>query len=133
MSFPLKNDREQAKEFLFDYMEATLADPEALAGWQQLNMIVGIDITDLELGFTLDCSGEEVIPSHGYPEQPDAGLAMASGIFHNLFLGKGNVMMDFTMGKIKTSGNMGNILKIVNLLPQNIKVYQKFLEERGYA
>ncbi|NLL18785.1 MAG: SCP2 sterol-binding domain-containing protein [Clostridia bacterium] len=133
MSFPLKNDREKAKDFLYDYILAVLADPEASAGWRQLNMDIGINITDLELGFTLHCSPDKVEAAHGYPEKPDAGLILSSNTFHKLFTGKGNPMMEFAMGKIKTAGDMGAILKIVGFLPQNVKVYQQFLTDKGLA
>lgn len=133
MSFPLKNDREKAKEFLYGYIQAAFNDEEASEGWKQLNMTIGINLNDLDLGFTLNCSAEGLSASHGYPEKPDAGLILSSNTFHKLFTGKGNAMMEFAMGKIKTAGDMGAILKIVSYLPQNIKVYQQYLADKGLA
>lgn len=133
MSFPLKNDPEKAKEFLYGYIQAVLADPDASAGWRQLDMDIGINIIDLDIGFTLHCSPDKVEVSHGYPEKPEAGLILSSNTFHKLFTGKGNPMLEFGMGKIKTAGDMGAILKIVGFLPQNVKVYQQYLADKGLA
>lgn len=133
MSFPLKNDREQAKEFLYGYIQAIFNDEEAAQGWRQLNRTVGIKLDDLDLGFTLQCSPEELSASLGYPDKPDVGLHLSSDTFHKLFTGKGNPMMEFTLGRIKTEGDLGAVLKIAGALPQSIKVYQQYLAERGLA
>jgi len=133
VSFPLKNDPEQAKEFLYGYMEAIMKDEEAAQSWRQLNRTVGIKLNDLDLGFTLQCSSEGLSASHGYPDKPDVGLSLSSDTFHKLFTGKGNPMMEFTLGRIKTEGDMGAVLKIVGALPQNIRVYQQYLAEKGLA
>ncbi|NLC77615.1 MAG: SCP2 sterol-binding domain-containing protein [Clostridia bacterium] len=133
MSFPFKNDRDQAKDFLYGYILTALADPEASAGWRQLNGEIGIKVTDLDIGFTLQCSPDKVEASHGYPEKPETGLLLSSDTFHKLFTGKGNPMIEFAMGRIKTAGDMGAVLKIVGFLPQNVKVYQQYLSDKGLA
>lgn len=132
MSFPLKNNPEQANDFIYNYIQTALADSEAYSGWSQLNMTVGINVTDLDLGYTLKCFSEGTESFAEYPENPDAGLILSSDTFHRLFTGKANVMLEFAKGKVKTVGDMGGILKIVNLLPQNIKIYKEFLSSQGY-
>src|SRR5690606_40531403 len=112
-------------------MEAIMKDEEAAQSWRQLNRTVGIKLNVLDLGFTLQCSSEGLSASHGYPDKPDVGLSLSSDTFHKLFTGKGNPMMEFTLGRIKTEGDMGAVLKIVGALPQNIRVYQQYLAEKG--
>lgn len=134
MRFPLKDDREKAKEFLYEYFLATQSIPELFDAWRKFNMIVGIKIEDLDIGFTLDCNGTGVEVSHGYPEEsPGAGLTMSSDIFHRLFTGRANVGVVFAKRQIKTTGNVTSILKIAGLMPKNVALYREFLKQKGLA
>lgn len=130
----MKHDPEAAREFVYRYLERTKEDPELFRAWSRLGMKVGVQLEDLDLGFTLDCtSGNDVLVSHGYPEEaPGVGLRLSSDLFHQLFTGRANVAMAFAKRQIKATGNVASILKLVGLMPRNIKVYKEFLRERGF-
>lgn len=129
MSFPLKNDLEQADQFFLGFLQSLMKNPEAAEAWSGLNMIVGVKMLDLDLGYTIDCSPLGVTAIRGFPENPDTAIAFTSDTFHDLFVGTINAIMSLASGEIITSGPTRNILKVANILPQTYKVYEEYLKE----
>lgn len=133
MSFPLKNDAEKANQFFLGYLQAITENPETAQGWKDLNMVVGVKLLDLDLGYTIDSSSQEILIAAGFPENPDAGISFTSDTFHELFLGNSNPVMALAMGKIKTSGSNKKVLGVAGILPQNFKAYRDYLESQGLS
>lgn len=133
MSFPLKSNLEQASQFLLGFLQSLMNNPETAQAWSDLDMVVGVKLLDLDLGYTLNCSTEGVEISPVFPENPDAGISFSSDTFHDLFTGKLNPMMSLATGKIKTSGSTKNVLKVANILPQNFKAYVEYLKSQGLS
>jgi len=132
MAFPYANDKQKADEFLYEFFLSTKNDPALFEGWKGLGMVVGVKIVDFEMGYTLDCtSGKDVVITKGYPEKPDAALKLNSDVFHKLYTGRLNVVWAFSMRKIKTEGNIANIMKLTSLQPKAIKMYKEYLKAKG--
>jgi putative sterol carrier protein len=132
MAFPYTNDKQKADEFLYEYLLSTKTDPALFEGWKNLNMIIGVQIIDLGLGYTINCtSGTDVVITKGYPEKPQAALKLNIDVFHNLYIGKLNVVWAFSMRKIKTEGNIASIMKLTSLQPRGIKLYKDYLKAKG--
>ncbi|MFA5537085.1 MAG: SCP2 sterol-binding domain-containing protein [Bacillota bacterium] len=131
MGFPLKDDLEKADEFFLGYFQSVIKNPETAAGWGNLKMVVGVKMSDLDLGYTISCFPEGITMESGFPESPDAGITFTSDTFHDLFLGKTNPMMALAMGKLKTSGSNRNVLAVAGILPQNFQAYREYLESKG--
>lgn len=132
MAFPYTGDKQKADEFMYDFLLSTKTDPELFEGWKNLNMVVGVKILDLELGYTINCtSGTDVVISKGYPDKPQAALKLNSDVFHNLYIGKLNVVWAFSMRKIKTEGNIASVMKLTSLQPRGIKMYKDYLKAKG--
>lgn len=132
MAFPYKTDKQKADEFLYEFLLKTKTDHDLFEGWKKLGMIVGVMTIDLGLGYTLDCtSGTDVVITKGYPDKPKAALKMNIDDFHNLWIGKLNLVWAFSTRKIKTEGNIASIMKLTPLMPKGIKLYQEFLKEKG--
>lgn len=133
MSFPFKDDIPQATAFFHDYLKATQKDPVLFEAWRRLGLWVGIQIEDMGIGFSLDCThGETIAILNGYPDfTPGVGLKLTSDLFHDLFTGKVNVGVAFAKRQIRAEGNVAGVLKLTALMPKNIKLYKAFLAERG--
>lgn len=135
MPFPYKEDREQARRFIQDYLEMTKTEPALFDGWRRLGLVVALRIEDLGLDFTLDCtSGADVAVSPGYPaQQPGAVLKLSSDLFHELFVGRANVGIAFARRQIRTEGSVAGVLKLTTLMPRNIKLYKSYLQQLGVS
>ncbi|MCL5278216.1 MAG: SCP2 sterol-binding domain-containing protein [Deltaproteobacteria bacterium] len=132
MAFPYVNDRQKADDFLYEFFLKTKTDPDLFEGWKNLGMLVGVQIPDLGLGYTLDCtSGKDVMISRGYPDKPGAALKLNIGVFHDLWIGKLNVVWAFSMRKIKTEGNIASIMKLTSLMPKGIQMYKDYVKGKG--
>ncbi len=132
MAFPYTGDKQKADEFMYEFLLSTKTDPELFEGWKNLNMVVGVKILDLELGYTINCtSGTDVVITKGYPDKPQAALKLNSDVFHNLYIGKLNVVWAFSMRKIKTEGNIASVMKLTSLQPRGIKMYKDYLKAKG--
>jgi putative sterol carrier protein len=132
MAFPYTTDKQKADEFMYEFLLSTKTDPALFEGWKNLNMVVGVKLIDLELGYTINCtSGTDVVITKGYPEKPQAALKLNCDVFHNLYIGKLNVVWAFSMRKIKTEGNIASIMKLTSLQPRGIKLYKDYLKTKG--
>ncbi len=132
MAFPYTGDKQKADEFLYEFFLKTKTDPSLFEGWKNLGMTVGVQIPDLGLGYTIDCSSlKDVIITKGYPEKPKAALKLNSDVFHSLWIGKLNIVWAFSMRKIKTEGNIASIMKLTSLMPKGIEMYKGYLKEKG--
>ncbi len=132
MAFPYKADKQKADEFLYEFLLKTKTDHDLFEGWKNLGMVVGLKASDLDLGYSLDCtSGTDVVITKGYPDKPKAALKMNSDDFQNLLIGKLNLIWAFSSRKIKTEGNIASILKLTPLMPKLINLYKVSLKEKG--
>lgn len=132
MAFPYKADAHKADDFLYEFLLRTKTDHDLFEGWKNLGMLVGLKASDLELGYSLDCtSGTDVVITKGYPDKPKAAMKMNIEDFHNLLIGKLNLVWAFSSRKIKTEGNIASILKLTPLMPKLIKMYKNYLQEKG--
>lgn len=133
MPFPLKHDREAARQFVRAYLELTRTDPALFDGWRKLGLVVAFRLEDLGLDFYLDCtSGTDVAVHQGWPaSRPGAVLKLSSDLFHDLFTGRANVGMAFARRQIRTEGNVTGVLRLATLMPRNIRLYQEFARRQG--
>ncbi len=133
MAFPYKADREQARQFITEYLELTKTEPALFDGWRKLGMVVAICLEDLELDFTLDCtSGADIVIRQGYPDQqPGAVLKLSTDLFHDLFTGRANVGVAFARRQVRTVGNIAGVLRLTTLMPRNIRLYKEYVRQKG--
>lgn len=63
--------------------------------------------------------------------EPKVKLMLTSDDAHQFWLGKINFMFAMAKGQIKTSGNMGALLKLVPLLGPLFEAYIAYLKDNG--
>ncbi len=63
--------------------------------------------------------------------EPQVKLMLTSDVAHQFWLGKINFMFAMAKGQIKTSGNMGAMLKLVPLLGPLFDAYKDYLRNNG--
>ncbi len=134
MPFPYPADKQKADEFLYEFFLSTKTDPKMFDVWKNLNKRIGVQMTDLDLGYSIDCtSGTDVVITKGFPADPQIGLKLTSEVFHNLYSGRLNAIWAFSSRKVKVTGsfNMGRLMKLTSLQPSAIKLYRDFLRSKG--
>jgi len=99
-------------------------------------LLLELSYSDPEGRVIVDATGDEIKIYLGEcPEgiEPKVKLMMSSDTAHLFWLGKVNFIMATATGKIKTSGNVGGVIKLVPVLDPLYKAYADFLRENGMA
>ncbi len=100
------------------------------------NLLLGLRYTDPDGQVLVDATGAEIKVFVGaWPDgvEPKVELMMAADTSHLYWLGKVNFMMAAAKGEIRTSGNLGGIMKLVPVMKPLFKSYADFLKDNGMA
>jgi len=132
MGFPYK-DPEEAKRFVFEFLERLRGVEEINKGWSALDMVIGIHIKQPDIDFWIDTRGGKLEVAQEQPAEEGASLTLTADLFHQLYTGRENAMLAFTKGKIKPKGKVAGIMQLTRTMPQAVEVYKKYLEEKGIS
>ncbi|MCK5679613.1 SCP2 sterol-binding domain-containing protein [bacterium] len=100
------------------------------------NLLLGLRYTDPEGQILVDATGDDIKVSVGtWPEgiKPEVELMMSADTSHLYWLGKVNFIMAAAKGEIRTSGNLGGVMKLVPVMKPLFKSYADFLKDNGMA
>jgi len=133
MGFPYK-DPEQAREFVFGFIDRLRNVDVIREGWQKLDMLIAIHIRQPDIDFWIDTRGGKLELCTEKPEgEEEAALTLTADLFHKLYTGQENAMMAFTQRKIQPKGRVSGIMQLTSTMPQAVAVYREYLKERGLA
>ena len=100
------------------------------------NVLLGLRYTDPEGQILVDATGDDIKVSVGtWPEgiKPEVELMMSADTSHLYWLGKVNFIMATAKGEIRTSGNLGGVMKLIPVMKPLFKSYADFLKDNGMA
>ena len=100
------------------------------------NVLLGLRYTDPEGQVLVDATGDDIKVSVGtWPEgiKPEVELMMSADTSHLYWLGKVNFIMATAKGEIRTSGNLGGVMKLIPVMKPLFKSYADFLKDNGMA
>ena len=118
---------------LFDRVKM---DPKVGRAIANINMVFQYRYTDPESWVTINARDK---PAEGYLSaimgettlKPDVTMEMDADFAHEFYLGKGNVMVAMTRGRIKSRGKMTKLLKLLPVVKPIYPMYREILEEMG--
>jgi hypothetical protein len=116
---------------LFDRVRT---DPKVGRAIANINMVFQYHYTDPDSWVTINARDK---PAEGYLTavmgetdlKPDVYMEMDADFAHEFYLGKGNVMVAMTRGRIKSRGKMTKLLKLLPVIKPIFAMYRKVLEE----
>lgn len=111
-------------------------DPKVGRAIANINMVFQYRYTDPESWVTINARDK---PAEGYLSaimgktalKPDVTMEMDADFAHEFYLGKGNVMVAMTRGRIKSRGKMTKLLKLLPVVKPIYPMYREILVEMG--
>jgi len=127
---------EELYEIFGKLFDRVRMDPKAGRAIANIKMVFQYHYTDPESWVTINARDK---PAEGYLSaimgetdiKPDVYMEMDADFAHEFYLGKGNVMIAMTRGRIKSRGKMTKLLKLLPVVKPIFPMYRQVLEEMG--
>jgi putative sterol carrier protein len=122
---------------VYDTIGAFLAeiakDPELGPKFTASNTSFHIHYTDPDSEMVMDCTMDPPVVRCGEAGDAEIQLAMSADDGHLFWLGRLNMTIALAKGKVKVTGPISKMMKLLPAMRPAFPKYKTFLEENGHA
>lgn len=132
---PIFSSTEEAASTLGKFIEEVAVDPELRPKWVSSGVAFRMNYTDPELVLVLDATQDPPVVRQGDAAKASdvsIDLYMDTDSGHNFWLGELNVPMALARRKIKVSGPIGQLLKLLPAMQPAFAKYKDYLANSGF-